>query len=86
MNGFGRICHRVVHWQLWDDGRRARLKGAFMRWRWTLLGYTLSMAVIVLYDVTVGDATWFGTSGVVGLCAVVGWWRVSCSMTVALPS
>ena len=50
------------------------MKGACMRWRWTLLGYTLTMAVVVLYDVTVGDATWFGTSGVVGLSAVVGWW------------
>ena len=45
-----------------------------MRWRWTLLAYTLSLAVVVLYDVTAGNATWFGTSGVVGLSAVVGWW------------
>lgn len=45
-----------------------------MRWRWTLLAYTLSLAVIVLYDITAGNATWFGTSGVVGLSAVVGWW------------
>ena len=45
-----------------------------MRWRWTLLAYTLALAVVVLYDVTAGNATWFGTSGVVGLSAVVGWW------------
>ena len=45
-----------------------------MRWRWTLLAYTLTLAVVVLYDVTAGNATWFGTSGVVGLSAVVGWW------------
>lgn len=45
-----------------------------MRWRWTLLAYTLALSVVVLYDVTTGDPTWFGTAGVVGLSAVVGWW------------
>ena len=45
-----------------------------MRWRWTLLAYTLALAVVVLYDLTAGNASWFGTSGVVGLSAVVGWW------------
>lgn len=46
-----------------------------MQWRWSLLAYTLGLAVLVLLNLLLGASTaWIGTAGVVGLSAVVGWW------------
>ncbi len=46
-----------------------------MQWRWSLLAYTVGLAVLVLVNLVVDSSTiWIGTAGVVGLSAVVGWW------------
>lgn len=46
-----------------------------MRWRWSLLAYTLGLAVLVLVNLVLDSSSlWIGTAGVVGLSAVVGWW------------
>ena len=46
-----------------------------MHWRWSLLAYTLGLAVLVLVNLVLDSGSiWIGTAGVVGLSAVVGWW------------